>query len=235
MDRPGLAIVIPAYNERDSIAEVARAAAGHGVVIVVDDASGDGTAQAARQAGALVVTHALNQGYDAALNSGFAKAAELGCAAVVTIDADGQHPAGLLGLFAARLADGVDVVAGCRPSKPRLAERLFGLATRLLCGVKDPLCGMKGYRMSLYRELGHFDSYGSIGSELLLFAARNNKRIEQIPVPIAARRGRSRFGAGLGSNIRIFRAMVKGLARWRSQTWTASCGARKATATPKGR
>jgi len=64
---------------------------------VVDDGSSDGTAKIAQGEGATVVSYSVNRGYDAALESGFCKAAEIGCELVVTIDADGQHNPDLIG------------------------------------------------------------------------------------------------------------------------------------------
>jgi glycosyltransferase involved in cell wall biosynthesis len=68
-----VAVVIPAYNEADRVgATVAAAAtlAGVDVVVVVDDGSRDGTARAAREAGASVLRHARNRGKAAAMETG---------------------------------------------------------------------------------------------------------------------------------------------------------------------
>jgi len=83
--------------------------------VVVDDGSGDGTGAAARAAGALVVTHAVNRGQGAALMTGIRCALRRGADIVVTLDADGQHdPADIRALVAPILADRADVVLGSR-------------------------------------------------------------------------------------------------------------------------
>ena len=85
-------VVIPAYNEASVIAGVVA-----GVrtffprVLVVDDASSDDTAAAARAAGAYTARHPLNLGQGAALQTGFDAALARGARYVVTFDADGQH------------------------------------------------------------------------------------------------------------------------------------------------
>ena len=86
------AIVIPAFNEADSIAAVVKAVRAYGTPIVVDDGSTDDTGPLATAAGAVVVRQDSNQGYDAALARGFAKADEIGAHIVVTADADGHVP-----------------------------------------------------------------------------------------------------------------------------------------------
>ena len=67
---------------------------------------------------------------------------------------------------------------------------------------------MKAYKTSVYNSLGHFDSYGSIGTELMIFAAKKGCRIEQIPFEVRDRLGESRFGRVLSGNYKIFRAMI---------------------------
>lgn len=209
MDRSKVAIIIPAFNEAQSIAAVISKALPYGTVIVTDDASTDGTSSIALASGAQVVKHHDNQGYDAALNSGFAKADELRCDYAITFDADGQHDASLLPKFIDLLNNGVDLVIGIRPQTARLGEYVFCLYTRWKFGVRDPLCGMKGYRMSLYQARGWFDSYQSIGTELMLFGLRQQYSFEQVEVPIADRQESTpRFGRLLRANWKILRAII---------------------------
>jgi glycosyltransferase involved in cell wall biosynthesis len=208
MARPGLGIIIPALNEAQSIANVIGGARQFGTVIVVDDGSTDETAAIATAAGADVVRHEINRGYDAALNSGFARAARLGCQAVVTLDADGQHDPLLLQQFIAALDQNAAVVIGVRDRFQRLAERMFASVARARWNIRDPLCGMKAYRMEVYRELGHFDCYGSIGTELAIFAASRGRRILELPVRTRERVGVPRFGRRLLGNWRILRALI---------------------------
>jgi glycosyltransferase involved in cell wall biosynthesis len=213
MDRSRVAIVIPALNEASTIGHVVRAAGRHGVPWVVDDGSRDTTAQVARDAGACVVSHARNQGYDQALNSGFAAAYATGCVAFVTLDADGQHDPELLPHVLLLLEDGADVVIGVRSRYARLAEHIFACVTRLRYGIRDPLCGFKAYRASVYAACGHFDSYGSIGTELTLFAAAHGLRLEQVPFEVRNRADTPRFGRVWRANMRILRALALSMVR----------------------
>ena len=86
----GLSIVIPALNEAETISQVISEVKRYGNPIVVDDGSTDKTAAISSLAGALVVKHKTNKGYEEALNSGFRKAAELGSTVIMTLDADGH-------------------------------------------------------------------------------------------------------------------------------------------------
>jgi len=208
MDRSRVSIVIPALNESATIADIVEAARIYGVLIVVNDGSMDNTAELAIQAGAVVVSHEKNRGYDAALNTGFKKAAEMGSEIIITVDADGQHDPSLIQKFIDAIDAGVDVIVGIRSYRQRFAEHLFAWYTQFRFGIKDPLCGMKAYRTTVYEQLGHFDSYGSIGTELMIFAAMNNYRVNQIPFDVRERSGQSRFGQMLLGNYKILRAMM---------------------------
>lgn len=208
---PVFAAVIPAYNEAKSIAAVVRAVKQYALPIVADDGSADETAHLAAAAGAVVVSHSSNQGYDAALQTGLFKAIELGCTFAITMDADGQHnPAGLEA-FKAELLQGADLVVGIRDRHQRFSESLFAVTGKLIWAIADPLCGMKGYRLSHLQRLGHFDSYKSIGTEYALRCARSHLRIHEVPVLTRDRKGLSRFGGGFKPNFRILRAMIFGL------------------------
>jgi glycosyltransferase involved in cell wall biosynthesis len=208
---PRVAVVIPAFNEVQTIGRVVACTSLLARTIVVDDGSSDGTGDAARAGGALVVTHAANRGYDAALASGFAVAVKEDVDSVVTMDADGQHDPEALPLFIRAIEAGADVVIGVRDRRQRWAETAFAVVTRVLWGIEDPLCGMKGYRVGVYRRLGHFASYDSIGTELMLFAAKTRMRIVQVPVRTRERIGEPRFGRILSANWVILRALLKGV------------------------
>jgi glycosyltransferase involved in cell wall biosynthesis len=211
MEPAKLAIIIPALNESATIGGVIANALRFGKVIVVDDGSRDGTANIASEAGADVVRHEHNRGYDGALESGFARAAELGCICVMTMDADGQHDPNQASEFIAEIARGADVVIGVRNRRQRVTEHVFGWVANLLWGIRDPLCGAKAYRICVYRRRGHFDSYGSIGTELAIYAARSGLRVTQIPVSTRPRLDAPRFGSSLRANGRIFNAMWRGI------------------------
>ncbi len=151
-------IVIPAYNEALTIAEVVRGATRIAErVVVVDDGSRDDTSRLAKQAGAVVVRHAVNRGVGAALGTGIEAAIRLGADAVVTMDADGQHRAEDAAKVFARLAQGdVDFVIGSRmkkgdepgnmPPHRVLFNTIGNVLTFLLFGVwvSDSQSGLRG-------------------------------------------------------------------------------------------
>lgn len=210
---PTVALVIPAFNESESIAAIVEAVSRHGQAIVVDDGSTDGTGALANAAGAVVVTHAANRGYDRALESGLRRAVDDGYDFVVTLDADGQHKPELLSSVLEQLFAGADIVIGVRDRHQRISETVFSAIGRILWGIADPLCGMKGYRVDRLGALSGLCTYPSIGTEIALRAARSGWRIAQVPISTSTRKGVSRFGAGARANWMILKALGLGLFR----------------------
>lgn len=206
-----IAIVIPAYNEAQSIAHVLNAVSEYGVPIVVDDGSIDETTNITKSIGAVLVVHDQNRGYDRALESGLFKAIELGFEYAITVDADGQHDVTVINDFKRELSLGADLVVGVRDSCQRFSEKLFSAVGYFLWGIRDPLCGMKGYKLEVLLRCGLFRSYDSVGTEFAIRCAKSNLKIANLPVLTKARIGHSRFGAGLMPNVRIVIALLRGI------------------------
>jgi glycosyltransferase involved in cell wall biosynthesis len=202
------AVVIPAFNEAVGVGAVVERARQLGVVIVVDDASTDSTADIARTAGATVVRHDQNRGYDGALASGLHAALELDVDAILTMDADGQHePTSGHDLLELLAGDRADVAVGRRPAKARWSEHVFAFYTRVRFGLSDPLCGMKAYRSRLVLEHRKVLDLSTIGAGLTVAALASGARLGVVDVPIHRREGTSRFGGGLRANARILRGL----------------------------
>ncbi len=106
-------VVIPAYNEDKTIADVIRGvkkAVHQAEVLVIDDGSTDATARVAEEAGARVICHPLNKGNGAAIKTAL-RAIDGGLVAI--IDGDGQHDPEMLPELLNRL-DRFDLVVGAR-------------------------------------------------------------------------------------------------------------------------
>jgi glycosyltransferase involved in cell wall biosynthesis len=213
MDRSRVGIIIPTLNESKTIAQIVKSVLPYGIAIVVDDGSIDNSGKLAIAAGAEVVQHGENCGYDKAINSGFAHASSLGCEVAITIDGDGQHDTHLIEQFLSKIDNGVDIVIGIRSFQQRIAEYVFSYYSRFFFGINDPLCGMKAYKMKIYDQLGYFDSYNSFGTELAFFAVKNGFKLDQISFELKKREDSSRFTKLIDTNYRIFLAMIKSMFR----------------------
>ena len=214
MGKYRVAIVIPAFNEETTIFDVVQSVKDCGIVVVVDDASTDNTRQIAEGAGAIVISHNNNKGYDRALNTGFFKAKQLKCDVVITFDADGQHNQKYIKEYIDLIEQGYDVVIGIRSKLQRLAEYIFSWVANWRWGVKDPLCGMKAYRIDVFSQLGYFDSYKSIGTELAIYAANKSRKIAQYRIKIQDRQDNPRFGRSFHANMVILRSLWLGFMKY---------------------
>ena len=208
MDRSKIAIIIPTFNEEFTIEKVVKSSSFFGVPIVVDDASNDRTVEKVKSLKAILISHKKNLGYDKTLNTGFKYASAQGYKYLITLDADNQHDINSIPEFIKYLDLGYDLVGGVRGKRNRIAEKIFCLFTKLLWGLSDPLCGLKAYNFKLYLDFGYFDSYQSIGTELLINARRAGKKIKQIDVKIFSRSDKPRFGNNIYANYKIFRALI---------------------------
>lgn len=210
MGRSRLVVVIPAYNEQDTIAEVVAAASAYADVIVVNDCSTDDTANRAREAGAHVISNVTNQGYDGTLNCGIEEALNLGYEAAVTLDADGEHDPAVLAEFQRLLIDeAIPLVLGRRLKPARFAEYVYVWVMRIWLNIGDVLCGCKGYRLRLVDENGGFDHVGSTGTELAVASVRRGYAFQEVDVPGRDRVDTPRFGSILRANARILISMLR--------------------------
>jgi len=170
-------------------------------VLVVDDASTDATADAARAAGAVVLTLPLGLGAWGATQAGIRYARRNGFAGVITLDADGQHlPESLPALLDAQAATGANVVIGTCVSRYCRAKRLAWQYLRLLTGLKlaDFTSGLRLYDARAIEVLAGQEAslldYQDVG--VLMLLSRSGLSIAETAVPMVPRRaGHSRVFA----------------------------------------
>tara|TARA_B100000886_G_C20420288_1_gene491247 strand:+ start:1408 stop:2082 length:675 start_codon:yes stop_codon:yes gene_type:complete len=217
MERCSLAIVIPAFNEEKTIFKVVRYALNYGTVLVINDASFDRTKEEAEKAGAILLSNSKNLGYDSSLEKGFEYASRNNFSYIMTMDADGQHNEDSIRKVIDAFEDNVDLVTTTRQKKQRFGEFIFGLYFKSFIGLKDPLSGLKAYRTNLYKKQGYFDSYKSIGTELLIYAIKNKYKIKEIKISNEQRSDQPRFGSFFKSNLKILRAFIIALIKLKFQ------------------
>jgi len=209
MTTPRLFVVVPAYNEAESLPELHRELQAAldpldmtWEVLYVDDGSRDGTDRAiericAEDPRARGILLSRNFGKSAALATGFkAVRGTLVC----TMDADLQDdPAELPKLFAV-LDQGFDLVSGWKvkrrdPLTKRLPSKLFNTVTSAVAGVRlhDFNCGFKLYRREVVDAL---EVYGELHRFLPALAHWRGFRVGEVGVNHRPRRfGQSKFGA----------------------------------------
>jgi glycosyltransferase involved in cell wall biosynthesis len=193
-------------------------------VLVVDDGSTDGTGAAARRAGARLLIHRQNQGKGRALDHAFADLFGRGFAAVVTLDADGQHlPEEIPRLLAAWRGDGsrpeADLVIGSRDhlfaemsavrrSSNRISSALISVAAGQRLG--DVQSGFRLYSRRLYARVGMPETRFEAESAVVVRATRSGLAVVTVPVRLGFADGRSTSHyRPVVDSLRIARAVIR--------------------------
>jgi glycosyltransferase involved in cell wall biosynthesis len=198
--------VIPAHNEVETLPAVVRELRHRHAdldVLVVDDASTDGTGDLLADLGVRWLQLAQNVGLGGAVRAGLRYARMLGYDSVLRLDADGQHVPDeihrLLGPIAAGQADAaVGSRFQCRSTyRTSLARRAVhralavGLSRLARQPVTDPTSGFWAFGPRALKLLGDHHPRGFSEPELLLFLCRNGLLVAEVPVSMRGRQGGS--------------------------------------------
>ena len=196
-----VSILIPAFNEEASIAEVVTellAAEPWHEIIVIDDGSADATSARAAAAGAKVIRHPYNKGNGAAVKTGIRAATG---EYVLIVDGDGQHQPGDARRLIAQLGE-YDLVIGARTTGTQATHtRRFGnSALNWLAGyltdrdIPDLTSGFRAARHQHLREFLHLLPNGfSTPTTTTLAFIKGGYNVTFVPVEARQRVGQSKI------------------------------------------
>ncbi|MFO7180834.1 MAG: glycosyltransferase family 2 protein [Pseudomonadota bacterium] len=195
-----VAVIVPAYREARLIGRMLRRVPAFvDSVVVVDDASDDDTAEAAKAVGdprVQVIRHAENRGVGAAIVTGYRHAAAAGADVLAVMAGDDQmDPDDLEAVIAPVVRGEADYVKGNRFAHPaarrmplgrRLAGAVLSLATRLATGlaITDAQCGYTALSARAAARLpleALWPRYG-YPNDLLGLLASGGFRVREVPV-----------------------------------------------------
>ena len=214
------AIAIPAYDAAFAVGSVVRGAREFGhPVLVVDDGSCDGTAEVALDAGAAVLRHPRNLGKGRALHTAFEALFKRGAEAVLTLDADGQHPTFEIPRLLAAAEAGPDLVLGTRrhlfphmSAVRRASNTSSTWAISRAAGVDlvDAQTGFRVYARRLIEATGFPETGFEAERAVLVRAARRGFTIATVPIALHVADGRatSHYRAVVDS-LRIARGVTR--------------------------
>jgi glycosyltransferase involved in cell wall biosynthesis len=221
-----LAIVIPAYNEEPTVAEVIGEIPGEAAglpleVIVVVDGAKDATAAEATRVGALVCDVPINRGQGAALKLGYWLARARGAQIICTIDADGQYEPQEIAAVVQPILDGrADFVSGSRrlghelttDATRHLGVIVFGTILTVLTRhrITDPACGLRAMRSEVTASVT-LEQPQYQASELQISAALNGYRLAEVPTTMRDRGVHAtgtKKGGNFGYGVRFARAAL---------------------------
>lgn len=185
---------IPCFNTETFIMEVISKAKKYvGQVIIIDDGSLDGTTEASRAAGALVINHGTNRGYGEAIKSCFEVARTNGADVLVILDGDGQHnPDEIPQVLAPILKDEADLVIGSRflgdySTVPRYRKFgidvitfLYNLGSKVK--VSDAQSGFRAYSKRALDVLTITEKGMGASVEVIIKARERGFNIKEVPI-----------------------------------------------------
>ncbi|HTZ18798.1 MAG TPA: glycosyltransferase family 2 protein [Dissulfurispiraceae bacterium] len=188
-----ICVVIPAFNAADTVGNVVQGALKYiPRVIVADDGSSDHTADVAAEAGAEVIVIGNNRGKGNALKALFQKADDEGYAAVISMDADGQHDPEEIPQFLEAYKQHPDrIIVGTRMHEkekiPRARYNSMHIARFYISlvanqFVEDTQCGFRLYPLSIIKGLKLVTEKYVTETELLMKAGDMGRQIEFVKI-----------------------------------------------------
>ena len=212
---------MPAHNEEGNLTRVineVRQVAPSLDIVVIDDASNDGTAILAERLGAKVVSLPCNLGYGGAVQTGFRYAVENAYPVGVLMDADGQHdPRGIADLLAVVESGEADVALGSRflgrleynaGAVRRIAIAFFRSIVSAIIHqrITDPTSGFQAMTYRVMRFLGA-DNYPSDfpDADTIIVLAYAGLRLKEVPVTMRERMS----GVSMHANLKPVYYVVK--------------------------
>jgi glycosyltransferase involved in cell wall biosynthesis len=217
--RANVAALIPAYREENHILDVARRALAQlDHVLVVNDGSPDATGEKARESGAEVITHEVNQGKGAAIKTGLRALTERGFQYIQILDGDGQHlPEEIPRFIEEANRSRPHIVLGNRmsdtekmPFVRKMTNRFMSWQISQVCKqeIPDTQCGFRMIHRELapllYCETNAFD----YETEMLLIASKAGFKISPVPVSTVYGEEKSKIKP-VRDTIRFFKLMSR--------------------------
>jgi glycosyltransferase involved in cell wall biosynthesis len=195
-----VSIIIPAYNEEVGIESTLLKLTGLDLhqkyeIIIVDDGSGDSTAEIVRKFPVRLISHNVNKGYGAALKTGIRKAAG---DKIIIMDSDGQHDPKYIDQII-QMLDNNDMVIGTRGKDSHhvknrsLGKRIIRLVGEYLVEQKLPdyNSGYRGFNRSLIKSMLHIMPNGfSFSTTSTLAFLKEGYTIGTFPIVVEERQGR---------------------------------------------
>lgn len=188
-----ICVIIPAYNEAKTIAELIQQVKRLELdVVVIDDGSHDQTTRISRDAGAEVIRNSTNKGKGASLVRGFSYCLRNKYDAVIVMDADGQHlPSDIPYFVTLAKYSNTGIIIGNRMGKAKDMPLLRYLTNKFtswliseIAGqrIPDTQCGFRLIKKEVLEKIALKTSNYETESEMLIKAAHLGFKIESCPI-----------------------------------------------------
>ena len=240
-----LLIIIPAYNEAESlkgVIERLRSTCPQYDYIIVNDGSTDGTMELCEENNYNIINHTANEGLSGAIHTGMKYAIENGYDAALQFDADGQHLSEYINSMVNCMKEsGCDIVIGSRFLNSKMPFRLRTLGGKIIfhavrhaanAELSDPTSGMRLFSadiMSLFIENKHFTPE----PDTLAFLIRMGADIREVKVTMEDRMAGQSYLTPINATKYMFK-MIKSILYSQKRWQTVEIPGKKKSFTTKG-
>lgn len=222
-DSEGVYVVIPAYNEENTVSQVIEEVAKRGYhIVLVNDGSADKTLENAKKSQKkypnqiIIVSHIINRGLGAALNTGMADALKHKAKYIVTFDADGQHEVNDIKKVCKPLKDkNAEAVIGARPFKDmplskNFANTIMNILTRVFyrVNVKDSQSGLRAFTAEAASKINVVSQGYGVSSEFIKEIKNNKIKLAEITITTIYTDETAQKGTNLFVGIKIMLKMI---------------------------
>jgi dolichol-phosphate mannosyltransferase len=212
-------VVLPTYNERENLSDIAAAITAHGYrLLIVDDSSPDGTGEiadglAGSNPSISVLHRERKEGLGPAYRAGFDRALDEGAETVIEMDADFSHDPADIPRLVEAVEQGADLAIGSRyvpggstpdwPWSRRFISTGGNLYARIMLGLptRDATAGFRAYRSGALQSLPYGQAEASgYGFQVEMTMRAYEAGLDVVEVPISFRdrtRGTSKMGTGI--------------------------------------
>ncbi|MBF0198303.1 MAG: DUF2062 domain-containing protein [Planctomycetes bacterium] len=186
-------ILIPTYNNVESIADVIKDCMKHYKVIVINDGSIDGTEKKAELTGVEVLSYTKNCGKGVALQKGFAHAFALGYSHAIVLDGDGQHLAeDIVDMVEAAQSNPNNLVVGIRrfeenvPKSSQFGRSFSNFWIKVESGfaVADSQSGFRIYPLALLQGISFWGRRYEFEVEVMVKLFREGAGLSEVPISV---------------------------------------------------
>ena len=196
-----LAVLIPSYNEINNLKKIIKK---NYNFLVIDDCSSDGTNLFLKENKIRFIRNNKNLGYEKSLIKGMKHVINNNFQSLCTLDADCEHPINKINsLYKFFKKENLDILVCNRRSQNRFLEKVLSVFFYKKYEIKDPMSGMKFYKISSLKKIIKNASNEYFLVELILQGIKNKYKIKNKEIITKRNLTNSRIGFGLKTQVKI--------------------------------
>lgn len=198
-------IVIPTYNEINSLKLILSKIHKKYNLLVIDDFSNDGTKTFLKKKNINFIRNKKNEGYEKTVLKGLKYAHRKKFKYVLTFDSDGEHNVDDVPRLIKRIKfKNCDLVIANRNRKNRVTEILLSFISQFKYKVSDPVSGLKIYNVNKLNNIDYYNQKKLYLTNIVISFINNGYQIDNINVVSKRRSDKSKVGSIFFTNIKIF-------------------------------